>query len=95
MGPHTPIGKRAFLLAAVFALAGSPGFAQTQSSCAVSSVPLQVRAEGLTERMGDILLQCSGSNPGTVLSGNLTIYLPVGITNRVDGYNQTVDKCSS
>ncbi|MGA9628311.1 MAG: hypothetical protein WBQ65_27810 [Bryobacteraceae bacterium] len=55
-------------------------------------MPLQVRAEGLTERMGDILLQCSGSNPGTVLSGNLTIYLPVGITNRVDGYNQTVDR---
>jgi uncharacterized protein (TIGR03437 family) len=57
----------------------------------VSGVPLQVRAEGLTERMGDILLQCSGSNPGAVLSGNLTIYLPVGITNRVDGNNQTVD----
>jgi uncharacterized protein (TIGR03437 family) len=50
----------------------------------VSSVPSQVRAEGLTERMGDILLQCSGSNPGAVLSGNLSIFLPVGITNRVD-----------
>lgn len=91
MGPHTPIGKRAFLLAAVFALAGSPSFAQTQSSCAVSSVPLQVRAEGLTERMGDILLQCSGWKPGAVLSGNLTIYLPASITNRVDANNQTVD----
>jgi uncharacterized protein (TIGR03437 family) len=54
-------------------------------------VPIQVRAEGLTERMGDILLQCSGSNPGTVLSGNLTIYLPASITNRVDANNQTVD----
>jgi uncharacterized protein (TIGR03437 family) len=41
--------------------------------------------------MGDILLQCSGSNPGTVLSGNLTVFLPVGITNRVDGNNRTVD----
>ena len=91
MGPSTPIGKRAFLLAAVFALAAGPTFAQTPSSCVVSGVPLQVRAEGLTERMGDILLQCSGSNPGTVLSGNLTIYLPVGITNRVDDNNQTVD----
>jgi uncharacterized protein (TIGR03437 family) len=54
-------------------------------------VPLQVRAEGLTERMGDILLQCSGWKPGAVLSGNLTIYLPASITNRVDANNQTVD----
>ncbi len=41
--------------------------------------------------MGDILLQCSGSNPGAVLSGNLTIFLPVSITNRVDANNQTQD----
>jgi len=54
-------------------------------------VPLQVRAEGLTERMGDILLQCSGWKPGAILSGNLTIYLPASITNRVDANNQTVD----
>jgi uncharacterized protein (TIGR03437 family) len=56
-----------------------------------SGVPLQVRAEGLTERMGDILLQCSGYNPGTALSGNLTIFLPAGITNRVDSNNLTQD----
>src|ERR1035438_7440417 len=62
-------------------------YAQTlpvSGRCAVSAVPSQVRAEGLTERMGDIVLQCSGSNPGAVLSGNLSIFLPVSITNRVD-----------
>ena len=91
MGPNNPICKRAVLLGALFALAGSPIFAQTQSPCVVAAVPLQVRAEGLTERMGDIVLQCSGSNPGTVLSGNLTVSLPVGITNRVDSNNQTLD----
>jgi uncharacterized protein (TIGR03437 family) len=58
--------------------------------CAVSSVPSQVRAEGLTERMGDILLQCSGSNPGAVLSGNLSIFLPVSITNRVDSSSSSL-----
>jgi hypothetical protein len=57
----------------------------------VSAVPLQVRAEGLTERMGDIVLDRPGSQPGAVLSGNITIFLPVGITNRVDSNNQTVD----
>ena len=91
MGPNTPIGKRTVLLAALFALATGSTFAQTQPACVTSGVPVQVRAEGLTERIGDILLQCSGYNAGTVLSGNLTIFLPVGITNRVDANNQTQD----
>src|SRR5271157_4597193 len=93
MGYLTPIlpGKRAVPLVALLALAIGPTFAQTQSPCAVSGVPLQVRAEGLTERMGDIVLQCSGYKPGAVLSGNLTIFLPVSITNRVDSNNQTLD----
>src|ERR1035437_8022802 len=91
MGPNTPNGKRAVLLAALLALATGPAFAQTQPACVTSGVPLQVRAEGLTERIGDILLQCSGSTPGAALSGNLTVFLPVGITNRVDANNQTQD----
>src|ERR1700693_1038564 len=65
----------------------APTYAQTlpvSGRCTVTSVPSQARAEGLTERMGDIILQCSGSNPGAVLSGNLSIFLPVSITNRVD-----------
>jgi uncharacterized protein (TIGR03437 family) len=69
-------------------------FAQTppfSGQCVASGVPVQVRAEGLTERMGDILVQCSSANPGAVLSGNLTIFLPVSITNRVDSNNQTQD----
>jgi uncharacterized protein (TIGR03437 family) len=62
-------------------------FSQTlpvSGRCAVTSVPAQVRAEGLTERIGDIILQCSGSNPGAVLSGNLSVILPVSVSNRVD-----------
>jgi len=69
-------------------------FAQTTSSpihCQTSSTPVQVRAEGLTERLGDILLQCSSSNPGTVFNANLTVFLPVNITNRVDASNITHD----
>jgi hypothetical protein len=41
--------------------------------------------------MGDIVLQCSGFNPGTVLSGNLTLFFPVNVTNRVDSDNLTRD----
>jgi uncharacterized protein (TIGR03437 family) len=94
MGSHIPTlrGKRVVLLAALLALAIGPAFAQTQPACVVSAVPLQVRAEGLTERIGDILLQCSGSTPGASLSGNLTVSLVgVNITNRVDANNQTLD----
>ena len=87
-------GKRPFLALALFLIAACGTSAQTLSfsgHCAVTSVPVQVRSEGVTERLGDILLQCSGSNPGTVLSGNLTLFLPVSITNRVDTNNLTRD----
>ena len=57
----------------------------------VTSVPAQVWAEGITERIGDIILQCSGSNPGAVLSGNFSVFLPVNVTNRVDSSNRTRD----
>jgi len=93
MGYPTPIllGRRAVPLVALLALALGSAFAQTQLPCVATAVPLPVRAEGLTERIGDILLQCSSSTPGAALSGNLTIFLPVGITNRVDSNNQTLD----
>src|SRR5665647_719537 len=42
-------------------------------------------------RDSDIVLQCSGTTPGTVFSGNFTLFLSAGITNRVDGSNLTRD----
>jgi uncharacterized protein (TIGR03437 family) len=68
--------------------------AQTPSSvarCQVSTSPVPVRSEGLTERLGDIIFQCSGSNPGAVFSGNFGLFLPVSVTNRVDANNLTRD----
>jgi uncharacterized protein (TIGR03437 family) len=94
MGPLIRNGDRPRRLLAIFALTIGATYAQTlpvSGSCAVSAVPNMVRSEGLTERMGDILLQCSGSNPGAVISGNLTVFLPVNITNRVDANNQAQD----
>ena len=82
-----PSGNRLLFLLTLLVSTIASVYAQTlpvSGRCAVSAVPSQVRAEGLTERMGDIVLQCSGSNPGAVLSGNLSIFLPVSITNRVD-----------
>src|SRR6185437_295459 len=90
MGPHIPSGKRAYQLLAAITLTISATYAQSSPSagrCVLSSVPTQVRAEGLTERVGDIILQCSGSTPGAMLTGNLTVFFPAGVTNRVDANN--------
>ncbi len=93
MGSLFRNGGQSRRLLAVFALTIGASYAQTSSAsatCAVSAVPTTVRAEGLTERLGDIVLACSGT-PGVVLSGNLSVFLPVTITNRVDSNNQAQD----
>ena len=94
MGPLIAFGRRAALCVCLLQLCIYATFAQSPSSparCQVVSSPLPVRAEGLTERLGDIVLQCSGASPGTVFSGNLMLSLPVTVTNRVDDNNLTRD----
>src|SRR5579883_2966770 len=94
MGPLIIRGKRPWRLFAFVSLTICATYAQTppvSGTCAVTAVPTQVRSEGLAERVGDILLQCSGSNPGAVLTGNLSVFLPVAVTNRVNSNNQTTD----
>jgi uncharacterized protein (TIGR03437 family) len=41
--------------------------------------------------MGDLLLQCSSSTPGIVITGNYTLTLPVSVTNRIGSNNLTTD----
>lgn len=41
----------------------APLNAQSPLACNVLSVPTQVRAEGFTELVGDIVLTCSGACP--------------------------------
>ena len=94
MEPHIRTGRRHVLPFTLFFLTICATSAQTlpfAGHCVVTSVPVQVRSEGVTERLGDIVLQCSGSNPGAVFSGNLTITLPINVTNRVDNNNLTRD----
>src|ERR1700683_1289422 len=89
-----PNGKRLSWSLAALSLSICTAYAQTPASsgqCAVSAVPTQVRAEGLTERLGNIIFQCANYPPPAVVSGNLTLFLPVGITNRVDANNNALD----
>lgn len=94
MEPLIPRGKRAAFLLTSISFSLFATYAQSPSasgSCAVSATPVQVRAEGLTERLGSIFFQCSNFIPASAVSGNITIFLPVSIANRVDNNNNATD----
>ncbi len=79
------------LLAVLGALAVAPVIAQTNLlSCAAGGTPVLLRAEGLAEPLGEIVLNCAGGAAGAAVSINLTLFVPVNVTNRLQTDN-TVD----
>ena len=90
MGPLTPNGKliKTVLLFTIFF--AFLGYSQGALVCTPSAVPANVHSEGLAERVGDVVLTCSGGNPGTTISGNLTVFMNVPVTNKLAA-NNTVD----
>jgi hypothetical protein len=85
--------RRCFLALAVLVLiigSVAPASAQVQTSFACvanAAVPPTLRAEGLTELTGDIVLNCSGGTPtptGTAIpTANITVFLTNPITSRI------------
>ena len=73
------------LISSAFSVAS----AQTILTCDAISVPPIVHTEGLAERIGDIVFNCAGGTPGARITGNLSIFLSVNITNRVAGNTVT------
>ncbi len=70
-----------------FLILGAIGLVAAQPTvCSTTSAPLLVRAEGLTERVGDILFSCTGA-PNATLSINLSVQLNTAITNRLSAGN--------
>ncbi len=51
-------------------------------TCTPSAVTPSLHAEGLAERLGDIVLTCVDGQPGP-LSGNLNVFLNVNVTNKL------------
>ena len=75
-------------ISALFALAFT-AHAQ-QLSCTTSAVPALIRSEGITERVGDIILSCSGVPAGTPISASLTLFSTTTvITNRISSSGNT------
>jgi len=73
------------LISSAFGLAN----AQTILTCNSTSVPPIVHVEGIAERIGDIVLNCSGGMPAAQITGNLSIFLGVNVANRVVGSTVT------
>src|SRR5438105_13290821 len=74
---------RALYLSVLFAFWAGIALPQsTPTTCATGAVNPPVRAEGIAEQLGDIIINCSGP-PGSVLTINLAIFLNVGVTNRI------------
>lgn len=68
---------------AAFGQLGSP-------SCIVTAVPTVVRSEGVAERLGDIVLSCTGT-PGREVTGSLTIFINTTVTNRITTDSGSLD----
>ena len=66
-------------------LAGKPAHAQGSLLCTPLASPPELRSEGITERVGNIVLSCSGGTPGNVITSNLTFFLSVNVTNKLAG----------
>lgn len=77
--------RKLVLALAVLALIAVPASAQNTFQCNTGgTVPTVVRAEGITEQVGDTLLSCSGLLPTDIVT-NVQIFLNVNVTNRFSG----------
>src|SRR5579875_2942163 len=74
----------------LFSIASLSLQAQSYLTCAATANPPIVHAEGVAERTGDIGITCTGGQPNQRITGNLTAFLDVNVTNRVAA-NGTVD----
>src|SRR4051794_34170651 len=66
-----------------FAVSAASLLAQAGSTptCALTSVVPTVHAEGVAEKMGDVVLDCTGT-PGLQVTGNLAVFLNTAVTNK-------------
>ncbi len=70
-----------------FLMLGSLGLAAAQPyACSTTSATTIVRVESLTERIGDIVYNCTGV-PSTTITVNLSVQMNTSVTNRISTGN--------
>jgi len=78
--------RRIVLVLAVLALCAGLASAQPMT-CSANAYPTQIRSEGVTELMGDIVLQCGGGVPtavgATIPQAQFIVYTNTTITSRL------------
>ncbi|HZT29964.1 MAG TPA: hypothetical protein VFA33_08785 [Bryobacteraceae bacterium] len=70
----------------------STASAQIALTCNATVVPPALRAEGLTELVGDIVLSCTGGTPqpaGVLPTANISVFLNAPVTSRLSGSGVT------
>jgi len=80
----------ALLLGSVSAY-GQGQVGSSMTCAANSGVPPVVRAEGLTELLGDLVLNCTGGNPAAPFLANFQIFLNTNVTSRLAADGATYD----
>src|SRR5262245_53848013 len=72
------------LLALILGSAVTASAQQTPLVCQTNAgVPPIVRAEGFTELVGDIVINCTGGNPAASFLANFQIFLNTNVTSRL------------
>lgn len=81
-----PDGTAAHLIALAFCILPAIASAQTAGApllCTVNSgVPPIVRAEGLSELVADLVVTCTGGNPGAAFTATFTLFFNTNVTSR-------------
>jgi hypothetical protein len=79
--------KLLLAFAAVTLLAGLASAQNTPITCSTTAQPLTVRAEGLAEQTGDIVISCTGGQAPAIGSAlpqvNISVTLSTNITSRL------------
>jgi len=79
--------------ALLFATVGSAQFTNPYS-CNATAVPTLARSEGIAERMGDVLLVCSGTVPTAGILANIRLRLTANITSNPLNKGRTATEAS-
>lgn len=75
---------RSLLIIGFLIALGVAPAAQALVQCQITAVPLQMRANGLAEPVGDIVLRCAGGVPFSPVTGSFQVAISGVITNRPD-----------